>query len=173
MVYSLIDYSLMLGRTRELSTESREAVRRILTAKQTYTIPEAAILLGIGRSALSAKIAAGDIAVLRDGRKLSLPWAEVAHLALRRWPLKAIFEALESETSSLLPTLLRPIEFTVSLPSYQVRMLEVLASREQLDPSTFLQGQLLDLASASDHALLEEQIPGFLEALFFPMEGDA
>jgi hypothetical protein len=47
-------------------------------------------------------------------------------------------------------------------------MLEVLASREQLDASTFLQGELLDLASASDHALLEEQIPGFLEALFFP-----
>jgi hypothetical protein len=170
MVYSLIDYSLMSTRRPELSTESREAVRRILTAKRTYAVPEAAILLGIGHAALSAEIAAGDIAGLRDGRNLRLPWAEVAYLALRRWPLKAIFDALESETSSLLPALLRPTEFTVSLPTYQVRMLELLAGREQLDASTFLQGQLLDLASASDHGFLEEQIPGLLEALFFPHE---
>jgi hypothetical protein len=149
-----------------LSDETREAIRRIFAARQSLTIGQAASLLGIERAALVAEIEAREITAV-EGSDL-LPWTEVAYLALRRWPLKAIFDALGSDASSLLPPLLRPTEFTVSLPAYQVRMLEVMARDEQLDAGTFLQLHLLDLASGSDQGVLEKQIPGFLEALFFP-----
>jgi hypothetical protein len=150
------------------NASTQAAIRRIFGERRAYTLAEAADLIGVEREALDRQVDAGELATV--GSEPRLPWAEVAYLALRRWPLKAILDALGSEPSSLLPALLRPTELTVSLPAYQVRMLEVLASHEQLDASTFLQGQLLDLASASDHALLEEQIPGFLEAFFFPHE---
>lgn len=150
-----------------LSGETCEAIRRIFAVRQSLAVGQVASLLGIERGALVAEIEAREIATV-EGSDLHLPWEEVAYLALRQWPLKTIFDVLGSDASSLLPALLRPIEFTVSLPAYQVRMLEVLARLEYLDAGTFLQVQLLDLASGSDHAALEKQIPGFLEALFFP-----
>jgi hypothetical protein len=162
-----ISHVVMADRKPTLPDETHAAIRRIFAAKQSFAIDQVATLLPIERASLAAEIESREIATV-DGLGLHLPWKEVAYLALRTWPLDLIFDALGTDAPSLLPALLRPTELTVSLPAYQVRMLEVLASHEQLDASTFLQGQLLDLASASDHALLEEQIPGFLEALFFP-----
>lgn len=130
---------------------------------------EAADLIRIEQEALDRQVGAGELETV--GSEPSLPWREVAYLALRQWPLKTIFDVLGTDASALLPELLRPVEFSALLPAYQVRMLEVLAQHERLDAGTFLQGHLLDLASGADHALLEQQIPGFLEALFFPFGG--
>lgn len=171
MVFSLIDYSLMPKRSTNLPAETRDRIRRIFARRQTYPISQVASLLGVEIGALSALIAAGDIAATGRGRDLSLAWAEVAYLALRQWPLEIVFDALGDGTSALLPVLLRPIHLTVSLPTYQVKMLELLARLDQLDVSTYLQIYLLDLASASDQAILAEEIPGFIEALHFPYGG--
>jgi hypothetical protein len=127
---------------------------------------EVASILGMDLDSLVAEVAARDIAAT-EGNIDRLPWKEVAYLALRTWPLQLIFEALGSEAGSLLPDLLRPMTITVTLPSYQVRALEVLARDQRLDLSTFLQLHLLDLVSA-ESPFLAEQIPGFLAAFHFP-----
>lgn len=149
-----------------LSEETRDRIVRIFTVKRTYTTLEAASILKIDLERLNAEIEARDLEAVTEGNAL-LPWKEVAYLALRTWPLQTIFDALGSEAPSHLPDLLRPTSITVTLPSYQVRMLEVLARDQQLDFSTYLQLHLLDLASA-ESPFLAEQIPGFSAAFHFP-----
>jgi hypothetical protein len=155
----------------ERPSAPRDAIRLIFTEKRSYTLAEAANLLGIDEHALMGEVDSGDVAASEEG-KSHLPWKEVAYLALRTWPLKMIFEALGPDWSSQIPELLRPTTITTTLPSYQTRMLEVLAGYHQLDVSTFLQLHLLDLASAESR-LLAERIPGFLSALYFPFGGEA
>jgi hypothetical protein len=149
-----------------LSSESRERITQIFRVRRTFAMSEGASILGIGLDALLGEVAARDIATT-EGDIDRLPWKEVAYLALRRWPLQAIFEALGPEADSYLPELLRPTTITVALPTYQVRALEVLAGEQQLDVSTFVQVHLLDLVSAESQFLAEE-IPGFLAAFHFP-----
>jgi hypothetical protein len=147
---------------------STDAIRRIFTDRRRYALTEVAELIGVPTESLLHEIEARDLELSPDEPRL--PWSEVAHLALRAWPLHVIFEAL-GEGSSHLPELLRPTKITVILPAYQVRALEVLARDQQLDVSTFVQLHLLDLASA-ESSYLAEQIPGFLAAFRFPF-GDA
>ena len=147
------------------SDERTARIRTIFTKKRTYTLEEAASLLGIDEPDLIREVERSDVASLGDNRHL--PWEEVAYLALRSWPLSLIFEALGSCETSLLPDLLRPTTITIKLPDYQVRMLKVLANEEKLDVATFLQLHLLDLAS-SESSLLANRIPGFVAALRFP-----
>ncbi|HEX2833944.1 MAG TPA: hypothetical protein VHW00_13115 [Thermoanaerobaculia bacterium] len=149
-----------------LPEDTRDRIVRIFTLKRAYTTLEAASILKIDLERLNAEIEARDIEAVAGGGGL-LPWREVAYLALRRWPLRTIFDALGPEGSSHLPDLLRPTKITATLPSYQVRMLEVLAREQQLDVSTFLQLYLLDLASA-ESPFLGDQIPGFRAAFQFP-----
>jgi hypothetical protein len=96
-----------------------------------------------------------------------LPWADVAYLALRTWPLERIFASLGEAAAACLPELLRPATLTAVVPVYQARMLEVLAERRGLDASTFLQLHLLGLAS-EESPLLDASIPGFMRAFKFP-----
>ena len=149
-----------------LSEDTRDRIVRIFTVRRAYTTLEAASLLKIDLERLNAEIEARDLEAVTEGNAL-LPWKEVAYLALRTWPLYLIFEALGAEAASYVPELLRPTSITVTLPSYQVRMLEVLARDQQLDLSTFLQLHLLDLASA-ESPFLAEQVPGFSTAFHFP-----
>jgi hypothetical protein len=154
-----------MGDLRLPSDERTARIRTIFTTKRSYTLAEAASLLGIDEPDLIREVESGDVASLGDNRRL--PWEEVAYLALRTWPLGVIFEALGSCETSLLPDLLRPKAITVTLPDYQVQMLEVLANEEKLDVATFLQLHLLDLAS-TESLLLANRIPGFMAALRFP-----
>jgi hypothetical protein len=149
-----------------LSEETRDRIVRIFTVKRTYTTLEAASILKMDLERLNAEIEARDLEAVTEGTTL-LPWKEVAYLALRTWPLQTIFDALGSEAPSHLPDLLRPTKITATLPTYQVRMLEVLAHEQHLDVSTFLQLYLLDLASA-ESPFLADEILGFSEAFRFP-----
>jgi len=148
-----------------------DAIRRIFAAKRDYAIAEVSDLIGVDTENLLREIETGDLSAPLAAADARLPWKEVAYLALRTWPLDLIFEALGAEADSLLPELLRPTAITTRLPSYQVRMLEVLAEYHKLDLSTFLQLHLLDLASV-ESSMLADRIPGFIEAFRFPYGGE-
>lgn len=152
----------------DLSSDTRARVTRIFAMKRSYTVAEAASLLGIDEQNLLGDIERRDI---RTDERDRLPWSEVAYLALRTWPLDLIFQAVGPEASSYIPELLRPTTITLMLPGYQVRAIEVLARDQQLDVSTFVQLHLLDLVSA-ESPFLVEQIPGFLAAFRFPFGGE-
>jgi hypothetical protein len=144
-----------------------EAIRHIFSERHAYRIDEAAQLTGSDPEELRREIAGGELTAERSSGETVLPWADVAYLALRTWPLERIFATLGGDAAACLPELLRPATLTAVVPAYQVRMLEVLAERQRLDVSTFLQLHLLGLAS-DEAPLLDACIPGFLRAFQFP-----
>jgi hypothetical protein len=143
-----------------------ERIARIFTERRAYAISEAAALFGMEERAIREEIARGELTGEWSGGETVLPWADVAYLALRTWPLERIFAAFGEEEAACLPDLLRPATLMAVVPAYQARMLEVLAER-RLDVSTFLQLHLLGLAS-DESPLLDACIPGFLRAFQFP-----
>jgi hypothetical protein len=149
------------------SDSTQKTIHHIFTERRTYTIPEAAALFGMEEGAIREEIAGGELTAERSGSETVLPWADVAYLALRTWPLERIFASLGEEEAACLPELLRPATLTAVVPAYQARMLEVLAERRGLDVSTFLQLHLLGLAS-DEAPLLDACIPGFVRAFQFP-----
>lgn len=160
-------------RSKDLSAESSAAIRSLFMNPRPYSFDEAAEVLGVERAILVNEADASELETISVSGERRLPWGEVAYCALREWPIETIFAALGADASGYVPELLRPTQLAVTLPAYQVRMLEVLAHHERLDAGTFLQLHLLDLASASDQTILEEEIPGFIEALRFPYGGRA
>lgn len=147
-----------------------DAIRRVFVERRPFTFGETVRLIGLDRNHLARQIEDRELDCLRVSDETALPWPEVAYLALRRWPLDVIFEALGDDASRSIPELLRPRNITVTLPTYQIRALEVLAHDQRLDIDTYLQLHLLDLASA-ESPFLAEQIHGYLEALHFPFGG--
>jgi len=153
-------------RSNSSPTTAADAIRRIFTNRRGYSLTDVADLTGIDAETLLREVEARDLDIA-PSPEAQLPWREVAYLALRTWPLEVIFKALGNEAPSYVLDLLRPTTITVTLPTYQVRALEVLAHDQQLDVSTFVQLHLLDLVSA-ESPFLAEQIPGFLAAFHFP-----
>ncbi|HUR79557.1 MAG TPA: hypothetical protein VM733_02240, partial [Thermoanaerobaculia bacterium] len=86
-----------------------------------------------------------------------------------RWTLQDIFEALGKDAARVMPELLRPTEFTITVPEYIVLGLRSIARRAGQDVSAFLTGELADLVEPQANALKTE-IPGFGAALSFPDE---
>ncbi|SRR5260221_10317902 len=151
----------------EITDATTERIVRIFIERRNYTLSEAATLIEMDETAIEDEIAHGELTADRSGCETVLPWADVAYLALRAWPLERIFASLDEDAAACLPELLRPATLTAVVPAYQVRMLEVLAERRRLDVSTFLQFHLLSLAS-DESPLLDACIPGFLRAFQFP-----
>src|SRR4051812_12332581 len=91
------------------------------------TVGEAAGMLGWSRAEMDAAIANGEIEIVGTGRGTRVELRELAEVALQRWSLVTIEEALERDAASILPAALRTRKFTVRLPRYQVGVLKVLA----------------------------------------------
>lgn len=119
---------------------------------------------------LRAETEAGEIETERnvDGSYV-LTWSQLAFAAMRRWSLRTIVEALDTEAEKALPDALIPCSVPFYLPSYQVQVLESLAQRSGVDVDTFLSDYLLDLCESNASELARE-IPGLREAIRFPDE---
>ena len=91
------------------------------------TIDVAAGMLGWSRGEMDAAIANGEIEVVGTGCGKRIELRELAEVALQRWSLVIIEEALGRDAASVLPAGLRTRKFTVRLPRYQIGALEVLA----------------------------------------------
>jgi hypothetical protein len=91
------------------------------------TVGEAAGMLGWTRGEMDAAIANGEIEVVGAGSGTRIERRELAEVALQRWSLVTIEEALGRDAASILPPGLRTRKFTVRLPRYQIGALQVLA----------------------------------------------
>jgi hypothetical protein len=87
-------------------------------------------LTGANRDDLIQRIEDGEFEVRRA--EYWLPWDDVARLALDRWPLEVIYEALGDRAGEVLPDLLRLEDFTASIPAYVARFLELKAAQEKV-----------------------------------------
>jgi len=98
-----------------------------------------------------------------------MTWQELASAAMLRWTVMQIHDALGKDANATLPSLLRPVELKgLRLPTYQLRLLEVLAQRDGVSVEEYLHMALLGLETAASAQEIEELVPGIAAALAYP-----
>lgn len=155
----------------------REAIREIfLRRRSEYTTPEAARLLRmtVGEFLAASESGVLDVERRRKRRQLGgtrfamVRWNELASVAMLRWTVMEIHDALGKDAHGALPRLLRPVELNTRVPEYQMRLLETLAQNAGVSVETFIYTSLLGLETAASPDTLESMLPGFIEAIQFP-----
>lgn len=145
----------------------RERIRVVFLAPaESYGLAEVACLTETPAGSLRREVRAG----LRDASKVGgawrFTWRQMAYLAMDRWSLAEIHEALGDDAAVILPPLLALRSVTVELPEYLIRALETVAAKDGLTLDACLYGELIDFAST--HTDMEAIHPGYKRAYFFP-----
>src|SRR5690349_6041859 len=116
------------------TTDPRDQATRIrqifLERKPRYSLSDLVRLTGITRYALTVRLKACEYGGQRARRAYRFCVSDSAHLALAKWPLSVINDALGSRAARALPPLLLLEELRLRLPAYQVQMLRRLAELE-------------------------------------------
>src|SRR4051794_7263624 len=131
------------------------------------TVGEAARMLGWSRGEMDAATANGEIEVVGRGSGASVELRELAEVALQRWSLVTIEEALGRDAASILPAGLRTRRFTVRLPRYQIGALEVLA-QDGREPIEAMLMRMFEELTDLHQERLARVIPGLGEAMAWP-----
>lgn len=142
-----------------------------------YTAWEAAQLLRLGVGEVLALIDNHTLHAevklkrkqLGGRRQTLLAWSEIASVAMIRWSVMQIHDALGKDADLVLPRLLRPTELKkVRLPEYQLRLLETLAQNDGVTLEEYIYEALLALEVMGDPDTIERLLPGFKDAMRFP-----
>jgi len=145
-----------------------ERIRSLfLDREESYTLKGAARLLGVSPGTLRREAEADDRDAYRSNGAWRFSWRQVANIALRRWTLSQVHEALGADGDRLLPPLLALQPVTVQLPTYLVRAIEHAAAEDQTSIDDWLHQELIDFASGMVHRM-ERVLPGFRRAYLFP-----
>jgi hypothetical protein len=94
-------------------------------------------------------------------------WRQAVYIALERWTLAEIEDALGDAAATVLPPLLALRTVTVRLPEFIVRALEAVAAEDCTTLDAALHGELIDFAG-THLTHLQERIPGYRQAYLFP-----
>jgi hypothetical protein len=131
------------------------------------TIREAAGMLGWSRGEMDGAIVNGEIEVVGTCSGKWIELRELAEVALQRWTLVTIEEALGRDAASILPPGLRTRKLTVRLPRYQIGALEVLAE-DGREPVEAMLMRMFEELTELHHERLARVIPGLVEAMAWP-----
>lgn len=150
-----------------------EKIRSLfLQPNPTYTIPEAATLLGMDAREVRGWVEVGELEGMDTDEGLRVPWSELVSFGMDFWSQEAVEEALGADVATAIPELLRLTELEVRIPRMEVVALERVAARDGKSVGTVLARELLDFVSANS-GWLEREVPGFLAALAWPEAADA
>jgi len=145
--------------------ERAVAIRQLfLQGQPSYSLPEAAELIGWSITELSEEIAAAELSQV--GADTLVTWQTVATLAVTEWSPEMIEDALGANVT-LLPELARLGDLCVRLPRYQIVALETAARRHDSTLNEFLSRYLLDQTS-TEAPTLGRTVDGFQEAYMWP-----
>ena len=133
----------------------------------SYRLTEAARLIGISATTLRREAERDQREAYRSNGSWRFTWRQVVCIALRRWTLAEIHEALGPEAATVLPPLLSLRTVTVQLPEYLVRGLETAAAQDRTTLDDWLHHELIDFAGTVVDRM-EPVIPGFRRAYLFP-----
>jgi hypothetical protein len=150
--------------------DKRQRIRTLfLNPADSYTLREVADLTDTPVRKLRREVAAG----LRDAEKVRgvwrFLWRQAVYVALERWTLAEIEDALGDDARAVLPPLLALRTVTVRLPEYIVRAFEAVAADEGTTLEAALGYELVEFAG-THLTWLEGSIPGYREAYFFPSQ---
>lgn len=143
-----------------------------LHPRPTYSLAEAATLLGIDEREVRGWVDVGELAGVGGGGDLQIPWPELVSFGMDFWSQEAVEEALGADVAHAIPELVRLTDLEVRIPRMEVVALERVATRDGKSVDTVLARELLDFVSANS-AWLDREVPGLLAALAWPETGDA
>lgn len=145
-----------------------ERIRTLfLDRQESYTLVETARLLGVSAGTVRREAEADDRNAYRSNGSWRFSWRQVAYIALRRWTLTQIHEALGADAEAVLPPLLSLRAVAVRLPEYLVRAIELTAASDHLTVDDWLYQELIDFAGTVA-GRMEHAVPGFRRAYLFP-----
>ena len=149
-------------------TDSKQRIQTLfLQPAEWYELREVAHLTGTPIRALRREVAAG----LRDAEKVRgkwrFLWRQAVYVAMERWSLAEIQDALGDEARTVLPPLLALRAVTVRLPEYIIRALEAVAAEDGRTLDDALGFELVEFAG-THLTQVEGSIPGYRQAYLFP-----
>lgn len=151
--------------------QPREREQRIKTLflqpAESYRLSEGARLLGISPATLRREAEEDRREEYRSGGKWCFRWRQLACIALRRWTIADVQDALGGDAEAVLPPLLTLRTVTLRLPAFIVCALETIASRNGTTVDACLHQELMDFAGVWAEKM-ETTHPGFRRAFLFP-----
>jgi len=87
-----------------------------LHPRPTYSIPDAASLLGIDWREVRAWMESGELEGVDTDAGVVLPWGELVSFGMELWSQEVVEEALGAEVAGAIPELLRLTELEVRIP---------------------------------------------------------
>lgn len=158
-------------------------IREIFVRRRAvYGVEEVSELLRIPAAAVQEAIGTGVVTALGTGSDVAIGWEDVVVLGLEhRWTPRMLTEALRGAGIHALPPLIRVLSRRVALPSYQWKLLGLIAARRsQAEEREITVSDLLEEAISTavvtpieDWSTLEASQPGLRAAAWWPGEEDA
>ncbi len=149
-------------------TNSKQRIQTLfLQPADSYELREVARLTGTPVRWLRREIAGGYRDAVKVGRRWRFTWRQAVYLAMERWTLAEIQDALGEAAAAVLPPLLALRSVTVRLPEFIVRALETIAEEGQTTLDAALHGELTDFAGTVA-GRMGKAIPGYRQAYLFP-----
>lgn len=138
-----------------------------LQPADSYTLREVATLTDTPVRSLRREVAHGD----RDATKVRgawrFTWRQAVYVAMARYTLTEIHDALGDAAAGALPPLLALRTVTLRLPAFIVCTLETIASGNGTTLDACLHQELMELAGVWAEEM-EATHPGFRRAYLFP-----
>jgi hypothetical protein len=134
---------------------------------ESYSLAEGARLLGISPGVLRREAEEDRREEYRSGGKWCFRWRQLACIALHRWTLVEVQDALGADAATALPPLLALRTVTLRLPAFIVCTLETIASGNGTTLDACLHQELMELAGVWAEEM-EATHPGFRRAYLFP-----
>ncbi|HKR83397.1 MAG TPA: hypothetical protein VJS37_04430 [Terriglobales bacterium] len=145
----------------------RNAIRQLfLDRGRSYSITEAASLLGWPASRLRTELSSQYLISESSWETKPVPWCAVAVLALSEWSYLQIEQAL-GDAACTLPDLVRLKGAYIRLPRYQLAVIRAAAHRTHTSVDEFLARHFVEL-SCEEAPTLSAKLPGFREAFHWP-----
>jgi hypothetical protein len=131
---------------------------------------EAARVVGVSTRTLRREAEDDQREAYQENGAWRFTWRQVAFMAMRRWTLAEIHEALGSEAETILPPLLSLDTLSVQLPAFLVLAIETAAAQEATTVDDWLRLELIDYAGTVVKQM-ERTHPGYRSAYLFPGKG--
>ncbi len=152
---------------RNLQEQQQSIQTLFLQPSESYTLREVATLTGTPVRSLRREVASGT----RDAKKVRgvwrFLWRQAVYVAMERWSLAEIQDALGTKAANVLPPLLALRTVTVRLPEYIVRAFEAVAAEDGRTLEAALGYELIEFAG-THLTQLAPKIPGYRAAYLFP-----